>query len=129
MQRARACSTGTRRPRRARVRVQVGDGRRRTAASRTDTEITISFGTEKNRDTLSWDAGCNSASADVEITDDRLVIDGDRVVTTLIGCPPDLAEQETWLFRFFDADPEWTLSGDELTLTSADTVIVFGQRP
>jgi heat shock protein HslJ len=94
-----------------------------------DTKITISFRSEKDRDTLSWVAGCNHAGSDVEITDDQLVIDGRRITTTLIGCPRPLTAQDAWLWEFFDADPKWNLTEAELTLTSGDTEIAFAPRP
>ena len=94
-----------------------------------DTRITISFGSEKDRDTLSWVAGCNQAGSDVEITDDQLVIEGRRITTTLIGCPRPLMAQDAWLWEFFDADPKWNLTEAELTLASGDTEIAFAPRP
>jgi heat shock protein HslJ len=95
-----------------------------------DTEISLSFEREEKRDTLTliWEAGCNSAGAPVEISDDQLVIEGKRIMTTLTGCPKPLMAQDAWLWEFFDADPKWKLTDGELTLASGDTEIAFAPR-
>lgn len=82
-----------------------------------DTHISVTFG---GRD-VGWQAGCNSAGADVEITADRLRLG--TIASTLIGCSDQLNEQDEWLLDFFRSDPKWRLSDDRLVLSSDETVI------
>jgi heat shock protein HslJ len=78
------------------------------------------------RTSIGWEAGCNSSGGDLEATEDHLLVS--NVVSTLIGCPDDLAQQDSWLSRFFVSDPSWMLEGDRLTLMSDDTVIELQEQ-
>ena len=42
-----------------------------------------------------------------------------------IGCSRNLIDQAEWLAEFFEGDPEWGLSGEELILTSGENRIAF----
>lgn len=82
------------------------------------TPVTVEF---RGSDAMSWSAACNMASADVEITADRLLVG--RIAATEIGCPERRARQDRDLAAFFGSDPGWQLEGDRLTL-SGDSVRV-----
>jgi heat shock protein HslJ len=88
-----------------------------------DTEIRLTFDGSEDGQTLGWRAGCNRFAADLAIGATTLEVGG--VAGTEVGCPPGLAEQEAWLAEFFESDPDWELSADELTLTSGENVIVL----
>jgi heat shock protein HslJ len=77
------------------------------------TEVTVRF---RDDGGMSWQADCNMAGADVEITADRLLVE--EIAKTEIGCPQNLHEQDEDLSDFFDSDPSWQLDGNRLTLSS-----------
>jgi heat shock protein HslJ len=100
----------------------VADLRGRTFVSTMDwsgegtsfsTPVTVRFKADGG---LTWQAKCNTAGADVEITSDRLLIG--QITSTAIGCPQRLHEQDEDLAAFFDSDPSWELEGDRLTLSN-----------
>lgn len=72
---------------------------------------------------LRWSADCNTAAAPVTINADTL--DVGEIGRTAIGCAAPLEQQDEWLRQFFEADPTWSRTVGELTLTSARTVIVL----
>ena len=75
--------------------------------------VTVTF---KDDGGLTWQARCNTAATDVEITDDRLEVG--RIASTSMGCEASAMEQDDELSAFFAADPSWSLDGDRLTLSS-----------
>jgi heat shock protein HslJ len=75
---------------------------------------------------VSADAGCNTMTGTVEITDDRLVID--EMGMTAMGCEPPLGDQDEWLQGVLFGDPGYTLDGAELRLESGTTVIELTDR-
>ena len=77
------------------------------------TPVTMQFKADGG---LTWQAECNTAGADVEITADRLLVG--EIASTAIGCPQMLHEQDEDLSDFFDSDPSWELDGDQLPLSS-----------
>ncbi len=90
-----------------------------------DTRVTVTFDKSDSRQDIGFSAGCNSAGGPVEVEDQTLRVG--RIASTLIGCEPDLARQDEWLFTFFESDPQWELAGDSLTLTSGDTRIELAE--
>ncbi len=72
--------------------------------------------------TLSANAGCNTMSAPYDVTDGRLAWTGE-VRATLIGCPDDLAQQDTWLADLLQQGADADLDGDDLTLVSGDVTL------
>ena len=48
---------------------------------------------------------------------------------TAVGCPEDLVRQSNFITDVFAGDPEWRISGDELTLRSGDMTIVAVRVP
>ncbi|KAF0965415.1 META domain-containing protein [Rhodococcus sp. T7] len=65
---------------------------------------------------LSVDAGCNQGSADVDLSDGRIVTG--PLAMTLMACPGEAAGADAWAAALLDAQPDWTLGGDTLTLTT-----------
>lgn len=86
-----------------------------------NTEIEVRFERRRDHRVVAWEAACNSYGSRVEIIADRLLLRA--IMGTAMGCHPALEDQDDWLADFFDYDPHWRLSGDRLTLTSAETVI------
>jgi heat shock protein HslJ len=60
------------------------------------------------------------------------VVDGTLVVeqlaTTEMGCPDELMDQDTWLADLLTAEPALAADGDQLTLTTASTVLTLVDR-
>lgn len=88
------------------------------------TEIRLTF-----RDgQLGATAGCNSLGSPYAIRDDTLVVTGEGMSMTEIGCDPDRHDQDTWLAAFLSGEPRIELEGDELTLSRGSTTIVLVDR-
>ena len=66
-------------------------------------------------------AGCNIFGGSYRLADNRLLISGGAM--TEMGCDDARSAQDEWLFTFLGSGPTVALSGDELTLSSTDTVI------
>ncbi|MDV7242176.1 MULTISPECIES: META domain-containing protein [Rhodococcus] len=64
---------------------------------------------------LSFDAGCNQGSADVDLSGGKVV--AGPLAMTLMACPGEAAGADAWVAGLLDAQPSWTLGGDTLTLT------------
>jgi heat shock protein HslJ len=86
-----------------------------------DTELRLTFDASEDGRSLGWRAGCNRFGANLALSAATLDVGG--IAGTEVGCPPDLAEQDAWLADFFEADPEWELAGDQLTLTAGARMI------
>jgi len=71
-------------------------------------------------------AGCNSFFGDYRIEDDVLVIG--ELGGTLIGCPPELQDQDDWMAGFLDSRPSIALDGDILILAGPDATAVLQDR-
>lgn len=83
-------------------------------------EIQLSLSPE-GRHSVGWGARCNSFGADVHFTPTTMVVDGGE--TTEIACEPKLEQEDRWLAKFMEANPEWRLDGEQLQLTSEDATI------
>lgn len=75
---------------------------------------------------LTASAGCNTFAA-MYRTDDGVLALSEGGMTEM-GCAPDLADQDTWLFAFLGAQPLISLDGDELVLQEGETVITLLDR-
>lgn len=71
-------------------------------------------------------AGCNTMAGAVEVTNDAIVV-GDLAVTRM-GCEPARHQQDLWLETFLESDPGWSFGGGVLTLRSAGTELLLGER-
>ena len=83
------------------------------------TEIRLSF----DRDQIGAHAGCNSLGARYDTRDGRLLIGGEGMTTTDMGCDPPRHAQDEWLSDFLRSTPRIGLDGDTLTLTTADATV------
>lgn len=77
---------------------------------------------------LSANAGCNTLSAPYDVTDGRLAWTGETRAT-LMGCPDDLAQQDTWLGELLQQGVDATLDGDDLTLVSGEVTLHLQRQP
>ena len=73
-------------------------------------------------DTMSVSAGCNTMFGAYDVTDGTLAWSGEPA-SSLVGCEPELADQDAWLADLFTTGVEATLDGSTLTLTSGDVVM------
>ncbi|WP_016883125.1 MULTISPECIES: META domain-containing protein [unclassified Rhodococcus (in: high G+C Gram-positive bacteria)] len=83
---------------------------------------------------LSVEAGCNHGSADVDLSGGKVV--AGPLAMTLMACPGEAAGADAWVAALLDAQPNWTLGGDTLTLTTptgsvtlTDEKVVRPDRP
>lgn len=75
---------------------------------------------------LSANGGCNTMGAAYLVSGAKLFIS--NAGTTEMGCDPDRFAQDDWLFGFLGSTPDIALNGDELVLTSGDTVMTLLDR-
>jgi heat shock protein HslJ len=68
-------------------------------------------------------AGCNTMSGSYELDGDVLRLP-EQLMSTMMGCAPDLMAQDEWLSSFLTAGPTLSLDVGDLTLTSGDVAIV-----
>jgi len=77
--------------------------------------------------TLRASPGCNGVGGTYSLDGDRLTVT--ELSSTAMACADTAAmDQDTWFGGLLEAGPTLTLAGDQLTMTSADTVIVFVDR-
>jgi heat shock protein HslJ len=88
-----------------------------------DTQVELTFTDGR----ISAMAGCNTQNGGADVADGKLMVD--TLASTQMACADDLQEQDTWLAGFLDGDPDLTLDGDQLTLTSGDEVIELAESP
>lgn len=79
-------------------------------------------------DGISVNAGCNTLFADATWTTGVISIDGDTMASTMMACSEALMIQDQILGSFFTSDPNWTLEGDELTLSSPTITMVLTEQ-
>jgi len=82
--------------------------------------IRLSFGTERSH-SVGWQASCNGFGGSARFTATKMEVD--QVGSTLVGCEPEIEEEDEWLSHFMDADPEWRLEGEHLQLISDSATI------
>jgi len=76
---------------------------------------------------LSMSAGCNTLGSSFRLDGDRLIVDG--VMSTMMGCAEDLAEQDQRLTVLLESQPTVSSSPDGFTLTADDgSTLVFVDR-
>jgi heat shock protein HslJ len=92
------------------------------------TEVVVTFEQRPSGGLVSWQAGCNTMGASVEVRRDRLDV-GDDVGGTSAGCDAEREAQDAWLTGFFGGDPWWELQGERLLLQHADTLFELEPRP
>ncbi len=72
-------------------------------------------------------AGCNSIGGDYTLSDDD-VLQVVEMYMTEMGCPEELAGQDTFLVEFLSSAPVASIDGDTLTLSSASVTIELLER-
>lgn len=70
------------------------------------------------------DTGCNTGSGSVEVTDTTLAFG--PIVSTLIGCEPELAALEASVLAVLQGEVTYEISGDTLSLRSGDGAAAIG---
>lgn len=75
---------------------------------------------------VSASAGCNTANGSVEFTDGKLTIG--TMASTMMGCPPGVAESDAWTTTLLSSAPTWSVDGDTLTLTSDDATVTLQDK-
>jgi heat shock protein HslJ len=71
-------------------------------------------------------AGCNRIFGTYRLDGDTLI--AGPLASTRMACPADLMDQDTWLIRFLESEPELTLDGDEMTLVGSDGTLVLSSE-
>ncbi|MGW5318586.1 META domain-containing protein [Nocardia thailandica] len=79
--------------------------------------LTLTFADSR----ISADAGCNKAGGTVDLADHVLRVG--ELASTLMGCPGDRGQADSWQDTFLRSGPTWALDGDELTLTGAGSTV------
>lgn len=102
-------------------------GTRRPLVDGTELLVDFQWHEPTHSDRLGWSAGCNRIGAAVDITDDRLHLEGD-VTSSLVGCPDAVLSQEDWFTEFMRTDPGWRLEADFLILSSGNTTVTLQER-
>lgn len=75
---------------------------------------------------ISTFAGCNHGSGTADLTGGRV---STQLAMTMMACTPPVGDSDAWVSKFFDAKPNWSLSGDDLTLrTDAATVTLRDKK-
>jgi heat shock protein HslJ len=83
------------------------------------TRISLSF----DGANIGANAGCNQMSGAYSLDGDVIVVD--TMVTTEMACDPALMDQDQSLADFLTSRPTFTLSGNDLVLTSGETVMTM----
>ncbi|MFL6288276.1 MAG: META domain-containing protein [Actinomycetes bacterium] len=68
-------------------------------------------------------AGCNSMSGSATWSDGNLLVEGDALASTEMGCDPALMDQDAWFSEVLTSEPTLTQDGGTLTLASEKAVI------
>ncbi|WP_243058074.1 META domain-containing protein [Nocardioides sp. SR21] len=85
-----------------------------------DTTISLAF----EEGNLSANAGCNTMSAEYEVTDGNVAWSG-PAASTMMACSDELTEQDQWLTELLTEGVDAKQDGDTLTLTDVDLEIVL----
>ena len=72
---------------------------------------------EVDGDRLLVRTGCNTGSGTVSVEDSRLVLDGEGLAVTEMGCDAPRTAQEAWVVDMLGATPRLELSGPYLYVT------------
>ncbi|HEY1116929.1 MAG TPA: META domain-containing protein [Acidimicrobiales bacterium] len=87
------------------------------------TQIDLRF----DETTIGMSLGCNSMSGTYRLEGDVLVVDG-GLATTEMGCDPPRHVQDQWFADLIASRPTVQVEGDELTMTSSESVVRFLDR-
>ncbi len=76
---------------------------------------------------VSISTGCNSGSAEVEVTDDTITFG--PMALTRMACEGDVMEFETAVVQMLDGPLEYTLESDDLTLSDGESTLTLERIP
>jgi heat shock protein HslJ len=85
-------------------------------------DVTLHFGGEGE---FTVYGGCHTLTVSAAIENGQLVVA--EVVASDDSCAAAFAQKDAWLEAFFTASPEWSLIGEELTLTTETAEIAFAE--
>ena len=90
-----------------------------------DVDTTVTFGPDGK---ISGSVGCNSFGGDYKVKGDKIVFG--QIVSTLMGCPDPIGQQESAVFSVFAGEATFSVDGSTLTITSADgnSVVVLARK-
>ncbi|NNG20088.1 META domain-containing protein [Naumannella sp. ID2617S] len=71
--------------------------------------------------------GCNTMGGGYRVEGTRLVVE--RLISTKMACSQDLMDQEQLVAELLAAGPQWSVSGDRLTLSASDRRLVLVRNP
>ncbi len=86
-------------------------------------EIEIIFGDEK----INAYAGCNRIFGTYRLEGNTLI--AGPLASTRMACPPELMDQDAWLIRLLESEPELNIAGDEMTLVGPDGTLALTSDP
>jgi heat shock protein HslJ len=84
-----------------------------------ETTVTLQFSGQG----VGGNTGCNTYRGNFEFSDDTLTIG--QLITTLIACEEAVMMQETLYLEALQAATNYSISGDQLTITYPDGVLLF----
>jgi heat shock protein HslJ len=76
-------------------------------------------------DGISVNAGCNTLFANATWADGVISIESDTMASTMMACPEALMSQDQLLSTFFTSDPQWSLEGNQLTVSTPTATLVL----
>lgn len=88
-------------------------------------KVHVSFSWAANQQWIGWKAACNAFGAKVRVTKTRIKVGA--IIGTRKGCLGAREREDSWLVRFFQADPRWHWRNGRLTLRSNGNVIKLTQ--
>lgn len=77
------------------------------------------------QETIGASAGCNSMSGSARWGSGTLIVDGQTLSMTEMGCEASLMKQDTWFADFLTSRPQILQAEASLTMTSGNTVIAL----
>jgi heat shock protein HslJ len=90
-------------------------------------DVDVSFSKSSHGQWVGWEANCNGFGARVRIRGGRMRLG--PVVSSAVGCVGWWAREDSWLLRFFEADPHWRVRGTHLRLRSGRRVMTLTEKP
>jgi heat shock protein HslJ len=95
--------------------VSYGETSNQTTAASIDFNTFIDFGEDGE---LTGNVGCNSFGGDYEVNGNQITFGS--IISTLMACEDPIGAQESAVLKTFTDTATYDLSGDTLTITSAD---------
>lgn len=77
-------------------------------------------------DKATLDAGCNTATAGVDLTDGRFAVTD--LESTTNDCSAETIGADAWITELLQKQPTWTLDATTLTLTAGNQIVTLTQK-